>query len=223
MPLYEALTALRRCWYVVVVGLLATLAVGFQAMHAGGLYAAQQNVVLIAPATETQPNTLENSSRGLIATAGLIEREIDQGRPLQATVSPDVPLYGQGVREGYSVIVPSTGGQWQVSFASPILSVQAVSSSPESVRAMLAGVRARVDAQLTLMQDADAVAQPERIRTDLAPAVPSIRHITGSRTRALAAVMLLGVLGTAVLAVWLDRVLATRRRRRAGVPALGEA
>ena len=92
-------SCLRR-WYVVVLGLVLTVAAAVLVGLAPGVYWARTQVLLLGPPSESRPNKLDSNSAGLIATAGLIEHEMNIGRhPIPAT-SVDVTLLDQGVYNG---------------------------------------------------------------------------------------------------------------------------
>jgi hypothetical protein len=208
----DILDVLRRRWLIA----LLLLAGAVVALHAAAqyppVYSSRVEVRFLPPQTSRNPNSLEFTTGGVIATAGLVARTLTAAseEPPSATT---VLLHDRGIREGTSVVVPNSGGQWAANFEDPILDVQAVGASPEDVSALRDDRVAAIKAELARLQ-AD-VPTKLRITTATTPVDPMVEAKQGSPHRALLALtVLLGGLGLWLLAI-VDRALTRARRRRA--------
>lgn len=211
---------LRRRWYVVVLGLALLAGSVHVVASRAGVYWTQVDVVLLAPKSERYPNVIEQTSSGVIAMAGLVEREINRGVHAPATASASVTLAGEGVRRGYSITMPNGGGQWADDFDRPVLDVQVVGESESEVRRRIAELTDLVAHTLAARQAADGVPQVNRITASSSPASPVVLRLEGSHKKAIVATLLLGGALTCVGAVAVDRLLSSRARRRRHVHAL---
>jgi len=209
----QLIEVLARRWYIVLCGIVGTaLLVGLVVSHAG-VYWTQVNVVFLAPQTRTSPNAMVGTSKSLIATAGLVEREVNRVVPEHATTSTGVSLIGRGVDDGYLVRLPDRGGQWTYYFDDPVLDVQTTGPDPSAVLERAQTMVAQIDRTLQEMQDRDGVALRYRITTELAPASPAVYYSAGQPKRAIGMALVLGALVTVVSTATLDRVLLARPRR----------
>ena len=176
--------------------LLTGLAV-FSAVHVQPLYFSQVNVVLLRPAS-VPLNAYTRTSQSLIDMAGVIARAMTGGGQAQ-TVSDGVTLPGEGVRNGYAVQQPNSGGQWQWRFDDPVLDIQAVGPTPEAANRQMQAALDEVNATLLRTQDAQGVAPENRVRAELNPTVPQQYIEVGSKVRAVGTILLLGLLITLAL------------------------
>ena len=207
----DIFTALRRRWYVVLLGLLATALVMVHVHDTSGVYSAQRNVRMVAPGNIDDDNTLVRAPVSLIALAGLVDRRINGKDEMPATASPDVSLADRGVHHGSAIFLPNDGGQWTFQFNRPELIVQAAGSSPEEVMRRVQASVERIQRMLTTLQRDDAVAG--RVEARVVVPTSAIAYSRGRPMPALGASLLLGLGLTASAAVVVDR-LAGRRRRR---------
>ncbi|GAA3632511.1 hypothetical protein GCM10022236_38840 [Microlunatus ginsengisoli] len=148
-----------------------------------------------------------------------VERELNGHSIYQRTASSSTTLYGRGVRSGYEISVPSTGGQWQGSFNQPRLSVQVVDVSQERAEARLEQIVALIATTAQKRQDESGVSAVNRIVTVTAPEKPGFAYITGSHRREQAALLLLGSIVSAAAASW-SATSCERRRRVRGEPVI---
>jgi len=209
--------ALLTRWYVVGVGLALTIGCMMHVHAQRGLYYAQIDVVVVAPATAHDPNTIEANASGLTSIAGMVAAEVNKTSNTPATASAGATLAGQGVRDGYEVRLPSDGGQWAQNFDRPVLDVQAIGPTPASVRARVVHVLDQIDTTLRELQAADGVPAEDRVTTLSAPAAAQILYLGGTPARAAIVTGLLGLWLTVIAAVLADGAL---RRRRAAVRAV---
>lgn len=212
MTTCDVLRALARRRFVVLAGMLATACALVLVAGHPGVYWGQANVVFLAPSTTQYPNALQSTTAGLISTAGYVEQLVNAGVDKPATAA-EVTLLGQGVRDGYSVALPDVGGQWSHNFDRAVLNVQVTGPSEAVVRERLDRLIEEIQSTTRDIQARDQVIATNTIRTDVSPATPRISYATGSRPRALAGTLLLGMAATAFGTVLIDRWLIRRRQR----------
>lgn len=206
----QLLRALLRRWYVMLACAVLTVVAISLAGTVQGVYRTQVDVVFL-PTNST--NALEDQTDSLVHFAAIIEREFNGSSDTAGVSSSSATLYGAGVRSGYQVTLPSSGGQWRTNFNRPVLAVEVVDSSAERAREVRQGVLARIDALVRSRQEKLGVAPKNVITTFQSPEKPVVSYITGSPPRAAAA---LGILGTGIAitaSVLVDRVRARRRPR----------
>ena len=213
MTSWDVLRSLARGWYLTLAGLAATAFALSMVDSYPGVYGSQANVVFLGPQSERAPNSLEFSSAGLISTAGYVEKIVNEGAEQPTTASP-VTLVSRGVRDGHSIDLPDSGGQWSHNFDSAILNVQVTGPTSAIVRERLNTLVGQIRTTTRDIQKLDNLDRKNVIRTYVAPEHPKVTYATGGRLSALVGTLALGVGLTVVAAVGLDRLLA--RRRRAG-------
>ena len=203
----------RRRWYVAGAGVLVTASAMFLVHAHPGVYTTQTAVMFMPPSTDVQPNTLGSSSASVIATAGLVERLVNGGVDTPATTSV-VTLVGRGVREGSSVELPNTGGQWVQNFTEPLLLVQVTGPTAHAVGEKARALVRDVDATAVGLQSAAGVRPRWMITTRPSPDEPVVRFEKGHRDRALLMTLILGIFLTlAACAAW-ERGWSRRRNRQ---------
>jgi hypothetical protein len=210
MTLWDVIGALLRRWPIVLVGAVLTAFFGHLAAADRSVYWTRTEVVFLAPTSRLYPNQLNTTSEDLIITAGVVAKKVDGPAKILKFASTDANLIGEGVREGWSVLLPDTGGQWAPLFASQTLVVEVVGPSPEWVAAKRQALIDRIVAKLAALQRQQGVAPRNAITTTIAPPAGVISQVSGSRLRAVAMTGILGI-GTTFGAVV---VLEARRRRR---------
>jgi hypothetical protein len=207
MTAARSLRAVVAWWYIVAAGAAVTAGAVVLAGRVEGVYWTEVSVVFLPPAGSG--NVLEGHSQSLIGFAGAVEREVNEGSREPRLSSPNATLYGAGVRDGVSVELPDSGGQWESAFDRAALTVEVVGATPEAVSRRLTEVVGRIDTVIERRQRAAGVGESGFIATIVAPATPSVQHVQGSDGRARLALVLLGA-GTTYAAV----VLAEERRPR---------
>ncbi|MET1039346.1 MAG: hypothetical protein ABW075_13810 [Aeromicrobium sp.] len=220
MTTTELCGILRRRWYVVVLGLALLVGALHVVVSRPGAYWTQVDVVILAPKSARFPNVIGQTSQSLIAMAGLLERDLNRGIERPAAASSSVTLAGLGVRQGHTVTLPNSGGQWANSFNRPVLDLQVIGPSETTVRAELDALVDRVHQRLAAIQAADRIPRGSRITASSSPASAAVFHLQGNRTKAIGATLLLGVVLIAVGTVGADRLLTARARHRRDVLAL---
>ncbi len=188
----DVLHSCMRRWPFFLVGLLLTLgAVGY-VQTAPGVYWARTKVILLGPPVDARPNKLDSSSAGLIATAGLIAREMNASRTFIPSTSPDVTIVDQGVYDGEVVRVPDYGGQWASNFTDPVLDIQASARDPRTVQQRVESMVAEAQSILQRRQHDAMVAPGNRITVAVSPVRVQVHYGGGDRRRGGAAALALG-------------------------------
>lgn len=193
---------------IVLVGGLITATAGAYFVSRPGVYWSGVRVVFLPPLSTKNPNGFTAGSESLIVTAGIIGKQVGSSTT-SSPVSDAVTLVGEGIRHGYSVRLPNSGGQWATNFDQPALSVEAAGSSPAEVLSRLNGVLGAIHADLDARQTAAHVSKVNLITTAMSPTTPPMYYQRGSRARTALAVLVLGVSLTAATAS-----LYWRRQRR---------
>lgn len=215
MTLARAAVAVRRRWWIALVGVVLTLAACVLVKDAPGVYYQQADVVLMWPQPpQNKENTFQYGNKTLIKTAGVVARAV-QGHEGAMTVSDTATLAGQGIRHGWSVRLPNSGGQWAYDFEEPVLSVEAVGTTPREASATTTVVVSRINAELASLQRAEGVPSWLMIRTRLSPPTPVLHYAAGSRGRAVLMTLFIGVTFTLTAVRLVDRRL---RRQEGGRP-----
>lgn len=149
--------AIRRRWYLAVVCLAGLAWVIGLMGHVDRTYWAQTDVLFVEPGGAAVASINDAAAGSLIEFSGLVARKVaDEGHPAQLP-SPNVTLYGSGVRKGYSVEVTDTGTQWAPSYSQPKILIQATGDSPDEVRRTLKEVTSQIrEAAMNLQQSAGA-------------------------------------------------------------------
>lgn len=223
MTIWELAFAARRYWVLAVVGTLLSILGGVAALEAPGVYYTQVNVVFVLPPLPHNANSLQHSTGSLIGTAGVVVSLVNGDNAAAQPVSEAASLTGEGVRHGYMLRLPNTGGQWAFNFDQPVIDVEVAGGSPEEVRAILGTVLDRIYRTLADLQDQQQVRESSKIRTKLSPAEAPIQYLKGSRLRAVAVTVTLGLAVTLTLVVLIDVRRVRRERSGEGVrqpPAL---
>jgi hypothetical protein len=207
------LGGLARRWpYFVVVAMALTVSSAYLATAVPVAYWTRTQVRFMEPLGPDAPNGLRSNTSSLIATASLVQAALTDSHT-SLIVSPDSALVDSGVRHGYSVTLPNSGGQWAYYYRDPWLDLQVVGSTPQEVLDGTARLQQRVVAELNTLQTEAGVAAANKIRTEAIPSgAPQVRKETGARTRAGAGVFLFGTLLTCLVAGGLRRYARTRTR-----------
>jgi hypothetical protein len=220
VTMLRLLTASVRAWYVLVLGLVLTAGAAFFVWASPGVYYGQVDVVFLRPVNQFVPNSLSITSSSVIATAGVVQREVSGGRAASRVVSEGVTVVGEGITSGQRITLPNSGGQWANNFDRALLDVQVVDRSEHGARERLDAAVAAINQSLERRQQAAGADRSTWIRTRLSPAQPTVHYMDHERRRGVAMTLLLGV-GTTLSAVvlWEGR-RARGRNRGAGLQVL---
>ena len=214
VTVWDILRACLRRWPIVLLGLVLTAGGFVQVMKTTGVYWAQSEVVFLSPQSARYPNSLQSASNSLVELAGLIEREVNDGRQLASTASSEVTIIGQGITEGSEVALPNAGGQWTYYFNRPVLDVQAAGASPDEVTALMNSAFDRISSSLDGKQQAAGVAGENLVTLDRSPREIKVQFAQGDRQRAAAAELAIGFALMLTAVVLVDSGLRRRTRRK---------
>ena len=215
MSFYGIVRVMLRQWYVVIAVLAVAAVVGNRWVIDGGCFTTSTVVTFTLPSRATLLPDSGAEDESLIAFAGVIANEINQGRPAPRYASREAPLYGVGVRDGVIVGLPDSGGQWSNSFTRAELEIQIVGRSYEEVHDRQTVLVRRVF-EITRDQQRTAPAK-QRIQASLVPLTSGIQEVSVTRSSRLVALVALGMSALLVggwLAVHLDRWIFRAPRRR---------
>jgi hypothetical protein len=210
MTLGNVLRTLRTRWYVAAAGTLVTLVGVLVLSGRTGVYTTTADVQLIPPERMTGTGS-PSPVVGLVALAGMVQREVGDDVHRTEPVSPDAPLAGLGVKSGTLITLPDSGGQWNHFFEVPALRVQTVAATAEEATRRRDDAIRSIEAKLLQIQAGDGVALPSRVTVRVVPKLAPVVHERGSVIRAGVAGVVLGLLLTVVATVQVDRL----RHRRA--------
>jgi len=210
---YELVRVARRRPVSLMAGLIATLALVLTA-HPEPVYWATMELRVVAPAAPGAPKTLEDpDSDPIIAATTMLTSLVNGGHVQPKSASPNTTLYGEGYRQAVSARLRDKGGQWGSSVRDAIIDVQAVDSNPSAVRISLEKQSAELTRLLSQLQDDLDVAQSQRIMV-IAPSTDAdVLEVGGSRVRAMASSLLIGLAVTLTSIYWIE-ILARRRAAR---------
>jgi hypothetical protein len=197
---------LRVCLALLLV---CSAVVLFKVVQRPGVYFSDAQVRFVAPTNASQANTLQISNASLIATAGAVGQMVDD-RDTPRPSSPDATISGMGVRDGWAVTLPNSGGQWADNYADPFLDVQVVGPTPQKVQATMARIVAKIEVALVKIQNDGNAPAAGRITAKVLPlaAIP-VYYQHGSRMRAAA-----GAFGVLVGIAALGLALIARQSRK---------
>lgn len=210
------LRILARRWYV-VLAVAALTGFAFVSLgRSGGAYTAETKVVFVAPGDDAVGAFDARNQATLVDFAAVVEREFHRGQPADR-LAENASLFGAGIQQGYQVLVPNSGGQWQYSFSEPALSVKVVGPSSEWVSTTLDRLLARIDSLSADLQRQGSIGADNLIQSERVPAEPAVSYVGSSRStqaRALLALALVGSGVAAALAVGVDRLSSRPSQHR---------
>ena len=198
--------ALRR-WYVVVAGLLLTVAVANCLVRSMPVvYAARSSVTVMRP--DANPIRVDGTETSGVAV--ILNLVTNGGAPEPKRASPDTTMYGEGIYDGSRVRIRDAGGQWAVMVDEPVLYVEAVGPTPEVVTERINGHVADLSSRLTQLQRGLGVEPEQSIYMHVSPDEPVVERLSGNRARLLAAIIAIGLALTAAILPPADRLFAAR-------------
>jgi hypothetical protein len=218
MTIWDLGVAMWRRWFVVVIGLGCTAAAVLLGGQHDGVYWSSTQVIFLAPASTLYPNSLKTVSDDIIVTAGIVAKRVNGTTSMPKMASPEVTLFGRGISNGYSVLLPDTGGQWAPNFAQQMLEVQVVGPDAEDVSQRRQVLVGRISQELSALQDDAGVAEVNRITVTLVPGGADVHYVAGRHVPAAIMTALLGV----SMVVGLVGVLEVASRRRLQVNQLAD-
>ena len=133
MTFWELCRVLLRHWPIVLVGAICTIGVGVVAISDEGVYFTRTNIVFKAPTSADYPNAIRTQLEDVIVTAGVVAKRVTGPGRVTKFASPEVTSVGLGVRDGWSLRLRDTGGQWATNFPVQMLTLDVVGPSREVV------------------------------------------------------------------------------------------
>ncbi|GGS27407.1 hypothetical protein Snoj_09910 [Streptomyces nojiriensis] len=211
----ELIRALRRRWYVLVVAAVLAAAGAVQVLHPTQTYLSTAIVVLKPPVTDNQPNQLANLQPPLAAVSYAAIQQLDSPEGAEE-------LRVAGVRGTYRLIPRNSGTSVTPRYLIPSLQIQAEQAEPAAADTAVRKIIEIYTKHLTDMQTQQGV--PDSARMSVTLLVPPTAAVqTGNKSRGLAGAALLGGVGGVVVALWTDRLLTRRSRRRQRHEAAADA
>jgi hypothetical protein len=219
VTLAKAVAAVVRRWYVPLIVLMAAAALTTQLVKSGGLYSTHTVVMFVNIGPHQVAIGPDNGSQNasIIAFAGAVANDVNNGRPVFGYALPDAPLYGAGVSQGVFVGLRDDGGQWGASFNRAELEIEIVGPTQEYVESMQQELLLKVYNRVRELQGPAYNDPNSRILTQVVPLTLAIDHIYASGSQRLmavasmlAAAMIIGSWG----AVRLDAILRGRSAKR---------
>jgi hypothetical protein len=223
MNLFERLkhreTTLRRVlnrrWYVVAAVILCMLPAFYLATTSTGVYYSRAQLLFLPPSNKVGGNALQSEAVTTVMYAAIVERRFNGNEGEQPLRTTDAPLYSTGLRNGYSVFLPNSGGQWQMSFQNPEIVIEVVAGDADTAASEMKRIAGRLRQLASEQQKSIGVYPEAYITTELSPAQPDVMYVGIRKSREMAAVA--GLTGALALGVPLlsDRLLTGLSQRRA--------
>ncbi len=210
MTLWDLVRAALRRWPVLLAGAVATLGLVYTTTLDDGVYWSRTQVVFLAPTSKLYPNALRTTSEDLIITAGVVARAVSGPDKVTKYASPGATLVGEGTRDGWSIRLPDTGGQWAPNFSEQVLYVEVVAATAEEVAGRQDEIIAQIAHELDRLQRDAGVVPVNDISVTVAPESTVVHQVGGSTVRAAGMAGLLGASATFALIAALE----ARARRR---------
>lgn len=222
MTFRDIVRAMLRLWYLCLVILAAAGCLAWTFDKNSGCYTTHTVVTFTrSAASRVQGGTNDPS---VISFAGAIVDEINNGHSTPLYGWATAPIYGAGMRQGISVSLPNSAGQWSFAIATAEIDIQIVGPTEDWVqrqqRSVLANIAAATKAQPR------ATSTSGHIAARIEPLSNQIQHVQPSRSirmMALAALGLAGVIAAGTISVLVDGLagyVRARRRSRFDTPSL---
>ncbi|MFE7186470.1 hypothetical protein, partial [Streptomyces erythrochromogenes] len=202
----ELVRALRRRWYVLVVAALLAAAGAAAVLRPEPVHLSSAIVVLKPPVTSRQPNQLANLQPPLAAVSYAVVQQLDS--PAGAA-----ELKAAGVGGTYRMTPRNSGTSVTPRHLIPSLQIQVEHADPDVADASVRKIIEVYTRHLTELQTQQGIPDAARMSVDLLVQPHAVAR-TGDRMRSLAGAALLAVVGGVAAALWTDRLLTRRDRRR---------
>jgi hypothetical protein len=187
MPFRDVLEAMTHRWYITLAAVTLAAFLVITLGRGGGTYSTRTVVTFTLPHTTDLTPQNGSGDPNLIAFAGAVAQQINDGKPAALYASDDAPLYGAGVRQGVLVGLPNDGSQWMASYSRAEIEIQVVGRTENWVAAKQ---RLLLDEVLRIAgQQQSSVSTPadQRFTVAVMPVTSNIDHIIASRTSKLEA------------------------------------
>lgn len=215
MTFREILSAMLRRWYIPIFVLAcATLATVVLA-NDGGIYTTKTVVSFIRPATTGLSPSNGTTDPSVIAFAGTVAQEVNNGRPPARYSMADAPYYGAGVRQGVLVELANSGSQWVSTFSRSDIEIHIVGRSMDWVESQQQTLVREVLAVADTKQAELGIVSEDRIRAFVEPLTLPIEYVSPSRrgqAAAAAAMLAVALTLSAWASVMVDRIVSRRKQ-----------
>lgn len=201
----DVVRALLRRWYVLLLALVLTAAGAYHELHPRREYQSSAVVVLRPPVTGNQPNQYAN----LLPPVAFVSYGVVQ--QLQSPAGA-AELRAAGVTGVHRLLPRNSGTSVTPAYVIPSLQIQAEQPWPAAADAMVRRIIGVYTSHVNSLQETQHVAPASRMSVQLL-VPPNAVLMTGAKTRALAGVALIGLVGGTLCALWADRCLLRRAGR----------
>jgi hypothetical protein len=214
MTVPEILSAMLRRWYITLALLACAALVTVMLARDGGVYTTRTVVSFMGPATTSLSSATGANDSNLIAFAGVVVSEINDGRAPARYSTDEAPYYGAGMREGVLVELANSGSQWVSAFSKAEVQIEIVGRTFDWVQSRQRELVDKVLSIANAQQASVTVSSKDRIAATVVPLTTQIEYVTASRSSQLAAgaAMLAAAL---IVGAWssttVDRLLSKRR------------
>jgi hypothetical protein len=183
----DIFSAMLRHWYI-PLGLIACAAlITVLLARDGGIYTTKTLVSFLRPdSTSLSPSNGMNDS-SVIAFAGSVVLETNNGHPPAGYSMEDAPYYGAGIRQGVLVELANSGNQWASTFNKAEVQIQIVGRSRAWVESRQKEAVGKVLSIAESRQRDMAIAPQNRIFASAVPVTTQIEYVGASRSSQLAA------------------------------------
>lgn len=202
----EVVLALLRRWYVLLLALLLTAAGAYHVLRPQTQFVSSAVIVVKPPVTGNQPNQLTNLQPPLAAVSYAI---VEQLRSPAGVAE----LRAAGVTGTYTLVPRNSGTSVTPQYLIPSLQIQARLADPAGADTQVRAIISVFGDHVAALQAAQDIPAASRMSVDLL-VPPNAVPVVGIRSRALAGVGLSGAVGGTLAALWTDRRLTARKRRR---------
>lgn len=206
---------LLRRWYLLVLALLLALGGAYHVLRPTRLYLSSAVIVLKPPVTGGQPNQLANLQPTLATVSVAVLQQMQSPAGL-------AELRAAGVHGTYGLLPRNSGTSATPQYLIPSVQVQSELTDPASADTVVQELITVYTRHVAELQTAEGVPAASRMSVDVLVA-PSAAEVFGTKSRGLAGVGLLGLVGGVLAALWTDRWALARQRRRRRHSTEGQA
>ena len=203
---------IARRWYLALGSVVLMLPALFAAGTATGVYYSKTDVLFVAPRLTVSGNVLQEDPTQTLAFASIVAHRFNVSEGNSVPRSTSAPLYGSGIRSGHLVYIPSSGGQWQLSYSRPVITVEIVGGSADEVAAERQQILDRISSLVRDSQQELGINPAANIITEPAPSLEFVAYVDVRNTAAILALAVLTIGLAAGIPLSVDRILASRNR-----------
>lgn len=205
MSFRGVIETVRSRWYVAAVVLLVTCAMGWKVDHPPRVFQATTVLLLVPPPDPSSPNALAATTPSIAATGVAVDTL------LNASTSKE-RLRKAGVTGDYMLNPRNNGTVQTPQYTVPAEQLTVTGADPNAALTSVANLAVVFVQQLDDLQARADVPKSLRITTQVLVS-PAVTQVRGSKTRGLAGVAVIGIIGAVVLPSWYERYMRRRHRR----------